>query len=152
MRVTFVAAARVAILGVLLAVVSLPLAGAESRGYKVIAHPSNPATSLPREQVARYFLKKLTSWPSGAAVMPVDLAKDSPARASFSEGVLEKSVAEVTAYWQQQIFSGRGVPPPEKRTDAEVVAFVESTPGAIGYVSEAAAVGGAKVIRIVDAE
>jgi ABC-type phosphate transport system substrate-binding protein len=121
-----------------------------AEGYRVIVHSSNPATTLPREQVVRYLLKKATTWPSGLAVAPVDRDKDSATRAAFSRGVLHKSVAEVAAYWQQQIFSGRAVPPPEKRSDAEVVAFVTGNEGAIGYVSEGAALGDAKVIRIVD--
>jgi ABC-type phosphate transport system substrate-binding protein len=121
-----------------------------AEGYKVIVHSSNPATSLSREQVVRYFLKKATAWPSGKVVAPVDQEKDSATRAAFSQGVLHKSVAEVIAYWQQQIFSGRGVPPTEKRSDAEVVAFVEGNEGAIGYVSASAAAGDAKTIRIVE--
>jgi len=119
-------------------------------GYKVIVHPSNPDSSLSRDHLVRYFLKKSTAWPSGRAVVPVDQEKGSATRAAFSRDVLHKSVAEVTAYWQQQIFSGRAVPPPERRSDAEVVAFVEAAEGAIGYVSADAAVGDAKVVRLVD--
>jgi ABC-type phosphate transport system substrate-binding protein len=126
-----------------------PAAGAAD-GFKLIVHSSNPATTLSREQVVRYFLKKATTWPSGAAVAPVDQHKESATRDAFSRGVLRKAVSEVVAYWQQQIFSGRGVPPPEKRSDAEIVAFVTEHEGAIGYVSETAAVGDAKVVRIVD--
>jgi ABC-type phosphate transport system substrate-binding protein len=127
-----------------------PPAADAAEGFKLIVHSSNPATTLSREQVARYFLKKATTWPAGTAVAPVDQHKDSAARDAFSRGVLRKAVSEVIAYWQQQIFSGRGVPPPEKRGDAEIVAFVEQHEGGIGYVSEAAAVGNAKVVRIVD--
>jgi ABC-type phosphate transport system substrate-binding protein len=117
-------------------------------GYKVIVHPANPVSSLPREQVSRYFLKKATNWKAGGAVAPVDRDRDAAPRAAFSREVLHKSVAEVTAYWQQQFFSGRGVPPAEKRTDADVVAFVTANPGAIGYVAQSAEVGDAKVIEV----
>jgi ABC-type phosphate transport system substrate-binding protein len=127
-----------------------PQSAAAAEGYRVIVHSSNPAASLSREQVVRYLLKKATTWPSGTAVAPVDQHKESATRAAFSQAVLKKSVAEVAAYWQQQIFSGRGVPPPEKRNDAEVVAFVTANEGAIGYVSEGAAIGDAKVVRVVD--
>jgi ABC-type phosphate transport system substrate-binding protein len=127
-----------------------PAPAAAAEGYKVIVHPSNPANSLSREQVMQYLLKKALTWPSGTSVAAVDLHKQSTTRGSFSREVLQKSVAAVTAYWQQQIFSGRAVPPPEKLDDAAVVAFVEANDGAIGYVSAAADVGNAKVVRLLD--
>ena len=37
-------------------------------------------------------------------------------------------------YWQQRIFSGRDVPPPEFELDREVVEYVLKHAGAIGYV------------------
>jgi ABC-type phosphate transport system substrate-binding protein len=138
-------------LGALLtATLGAPEASWAAGGYKVIVHASNPATSLSREQVMRYLLKKAPVWPSGRAVEAVDLLKESATREAFSREVLQRSVDAVSAYWRQQIFSGRAVPPPEKRTDAEAVAFVEGNEGAIGYVSEGADVGDAKVVRIVD--
>ena len=65
--------------------------------------------------------------------------------------MLHKSVSAVKSYWQQQIFSGRGVPPTERSTDSEVLAYVRSNPNAIGYVSSAAALGGSvKVVTVRD--
>jgi ABC-type phosphate transport system substrate-binding protein len=130
--------------------VGAPARAAAAEGYKVIVHPRVGVSTVSREQAARFFLKKETSWSGDKGVVPVDLGKDSPTRAAFSEAVLHRSVAEVTAYWQQQIYSGRSVPPVEMRTDAEVVAFVESNEGAIGYVSDGASTGDAKVVRVVE--
>ena len=48
------------------------------------------------------------------------------------------------------IFSGKGIPPPEKASDAEIVTFVRDTPGAIGYVAPGADLSGVKVVAIVD--
>ncbi len=134
--------------GVLLGGSVFPATG--TKGYQVIVHSSNPASSLPREQIARYFLKKATAWPSGKPVVAVDQLKESAAREAFSPDVLKKPVAAVTAYWQQQIFSGRAVPPVEKASDAAVLAFVESNEGAIGYLSANADTGTAKVVHVVD--
>jgi hypothetical protein len=141
------------ILALVVAMLSLhalpaPIVAAEK--YKLIVNSANPVTSLSRDEAARYFLKKSPAWPAGTGVAAVDLQKQSPTRGVFSRDVLHKSVEAVTAYWQQQIFSGRAVPPPEQRGDAEVVAFVESHRGAIGYVAESAEVGEAKVVRLVD--
>jgi ABC-type phosphate transport system substrate-binding protein len=106
-----------------------------SRGFLVIVHPSNQQTSITREQLMQAFFKRSTRWKTGEPIRPVDLRPDSPARYAFSDQVLKRSVASVRTYWQQRIFSGRELPPPELENDAEVLQFVQLSPGSIGYVS-----------------
>ena len=55
-------------------------------------------------------------------------------RKSFSSDVLQQGLVEVQVYWQRKMASGV-TPPPVKTSDEEIVSFVASTPGAIGYVS-----------------
>ncbi|MDF1503666.1 hypothetical protein [Roseisolibacter sp. H3M3-2] len=107
-------------------------------GYVVVVHASNPTPAMPREQVAKLFLRKATRWPSGAPALPVDLRGGEPAREAFTREVLGKSVPSVKAYWQARIFSGYDVPPPEQPSEAQAVAFVRANPGAVGYVSGSA--------------
>ena len=116
--------------------------------FKVIAHPGTGVASLTRDEVSRLFMKKTKKWPNGQAVQPVDLDSDSATRASFTTAVHRRSVSAIEAYWQKQIFSGRSLPPVVHKTDADVIAFVKSTPGAIGYVSASAATGGVSVVSI----
>lgn len=138
----------VAILGVFLLSVS---AFADAPAYRVIVHPSNQVASLTRDQIADAFLKKITRWPSGEAIRPVDLhggTGGAGVRQQFARDVLRRSLAAVRSYWQQLIFSGRNIPPPELDSDAAVVAYVLRYPGAIGYVSGAADIADAKVITV----
>ena len=70
-------------------------------------------------------------------------------RQSFSQAVLGKAPAAVRSYFQQLLFSGRGVPPVEKGSDADVLAFVRANPGGVGYVSAATPTGdGVKVLKL----
>ena len=103
--------------------------------FLVVVNDQNTVSALSRNVVSRYFLKKVSRWESGAVALPVDLPPDSPVRDAFSRQVLSKSVSSIKAYWQQQIFSGRDVPPPEKADDAAVLEFVQSNVAAIAYVS-----------------
>lgn len=123
-------------------------AGAQSApaAYKVIVHASNPVTALSKAQVTQFFLKTKKNWEDGQQVLPVDLSASSPVRAAFSKEILGKSVAAVKSHWQQQIFSGRDVPPPEQVNDALVVAYVATNPGAIGYVAAGVTTAGAKTV------
>jgi ABC-type phosphate transport system substrate-binding protein len=122
--------------------------GLGAGGFKVVVHPSNPATSISRDELAQIFLKKSTSWPGGKRAVPVDQTEGSTARIAFSRAVLQKSVSEVKAYWQQQIFSGRSVPPVEKTSDGQVLSFVVGNELAVGYVADGVDTGSAKVLRV----
>ena len=114
---------------------------AQAQGYVVVVHAANPTASVTRAEASSLFLKKAAKWPHGAAAQPVDQQKASAVRDAFSRAVLGKPTAAVVAYWQQQIFSGRDVPPAEKGSDADVLAFVRANPGAIAYVSAGADLG-----------
>ena len=123
-------------------------ATAAAGGYQVVVNPSNPAAAVPAAQLSRMFLKKLPKWDHGVAVVPVDQPAEAAVRAEFSKAVHGKAVAAVAAYWQQQIFAGRDVPPAEKAGDEAVLAFVRANPGAVGYVSAAASTSGVKVLEV----
>ena len=123
-------------------------AGAASPpAYVVIVHPTNPTTNVSRRFLADAFLKKTTRWDNGETIRPVDQAPDTSVRRRFSDEVLKRSVAAVRNYWQQIIFAGRGVPPPELNGDEEVIKYVTEHDGAVGYVS-GSNTGGAKVIAV----
>ncbi len=143
-----------AFLAVVLLVNLLTPTGLEARddgpSFLVIAHPQVEQTTLERRVVADMFLKKQTRWDDGSSIQPVDLQSGSTVREKFSQEVLRRSVAAVRSYWQQRIFSGRGVPPPEVRSDEEARRFVATHPGSIGYVSYNAEVKGVKIIKVRD--
>lgn len=120
----------------------------EARSYVVIVNPGNPASSFDRSFLADAFLKKVTSWPGGEVIHPVDLPARSRVRHGFTRDVLHRSISEVKGYWQQRIFSGRDVPPPELDDDAAVIAYVMRHPGAVGYVSTETKLSGPKVISV----
>jgi ABC-type phosphate transport system substrate-binding protein len=116
--------------------------------FQVIVHPQNPTNSVDRKFLADVFLKKRTRWPHDEVVKPVDASSRSAVRGRFSQDVLKRSVAAVRRYWQQIVFSGRGVPPPELDSDEAIVSYVLKNRGAIGYVSGNAELGKAKVVQV----
>ena len=125
---------------------SAPAAGDAAPGFIVVAHPGAPAVD--QKFVADAFLKKITRWPSGEPIRAVDLRFDAPVRASFSDLVLRRSVFAVRSYWQQRIFTGRGVPPPELDSDEAVLRHVRAHPGAVGYVSASAQISAVQVLTL----
>ena len=111
-----------------------PRPAAAAADFVVVVNAANSQAALPAAEVSNMFLQKTHQWQSGERVRPVDLPEASPARESFSKAVHGRSTAAVKAYWQKMIFSGIDLPPPEKRSAAEVLAYVHDHPGGIGYV------------------
>ena len=132
----------------LLVLLHVPAAAQRSAAFQVVVNTSNSVTELRQDVLSNYFLKKITRWADGTTIHPADLPAGSAVREAFSRAVHGKSVASIAAYWQQQIFSGRGVPPPEKSNDAEVAAFVRADPGAIGYIAAGPIPPGLKPVQV----
>jgi ABC-type phosphate transport system substrate-binding protein len=117
-------------------------------GFQIIVNPANPTTSVERRFLMDVFLKKVTRWPHDELIRPADLDAGSPVRRRFSDQILRRSVAAVKSYWQQLVFSGRDVPPPELDSDWQMVRYVLKYPGAIGYISPGANLDGVKILTV----
>lgn len=116
--------------------------------FQLVANNSVPATSLTKSAVSAIFMKKTMKWEDGTPIVAADQNDKSPVRDAFTTFVHGKSVAAIKSFWQQQIFSGRDVPPVEQPGDAQVLAFVRSTPGAVGYIGAKTPATGVKVIEV----
>jgi ABC-type phosphate transport system substrate-binding protein len=126
----------------LLALLVAAPAAARAQGYVVVVNAAGPA-AMSKSDLANVFLKKSTK------LAPVDQGKSAAVRDAFSKAVLGRPASAVATYWQQQIFAGKDVPPPERGDDAAVLAHVKSTPNGVGYVSAGAALGdGVKALAV----
>ena len=126
-------------------VLASPMAAQE---FKVIVNAANPISEISASALSKIFLKETPGFPGGGNATPVDQGKSSPVRAAFSKRVVGRPVGAIETYWQQQIFSGKEIPPAAKSSDDDIIAFVKSTPGAIGYVSAGASTAGVKVVEL----
>jgi hypothetical protein len=88
-----------------------------------------------KKLVSDIFLKKVTFWDDKQMIYPVDLSDHLPLRKQFSEEIHNRPLSAVKNYWQQMIFSGRGVPPLELPSEAAVIDYVLKHTNAIGYIS-----------------
>jgi ABC-type phosphate transport system substrate-binding protein len=119
-----------------------------AQSFKMIVNQSNKLTALTANEVSDFFLMKKNKWSDNTKVIPVDLGSHSDVRESFSKRVHKKSIGQVRAYWQQSVFSGKATPPREMKSDQDVIDFVKSNIGAIGYISASTSTEGVRVISI----
>jgi ABC-type phosphate transport system substrate-binding protein len=121
-------------------------AAAANADVVVIVNPKNPAANMTAEQVAAIFLGNSTTFPDGGAVALADQPEAAGIRGDFYQKATGRSVAQVKATWARLTFSGKGAPPKELKSDADVKAFVAGDPKAIGYVDSSAVDGSVKAV------
>jgi ABC-type phosphate transport system substrate-binding protein len=138
------------ILNALVAVTLLAAPGVSTAaGFKLIVNADQRSEKLTKDDASRIFLKKMTRWSDGTEIRVVQPKGDTGVRAAFDNAVHDRSPAAIRTYWAQMVFSGRDVPPVEKANDEAIVDFVKQNRGAIGVVSEGAALpGGVKAIDL----
>jgi ABC-type phosphate transport system substrate-binding protein len=109
---------------------------AATAGADVVAIVSSRSTitALSKAQAADIFFGKVSRFPDGTAVVPIDLAEGSAERNDFYQTLVGKSPAQVKAFWSKIIFTGRGQPPKTVASGAEMKKRVAADPGAIGYI------------------
>jgi ABC-type phosphate transport system substrate-binding protein len=122
---------------------------ASAQEFQVVVNAGNSVSSISTDDLSKIFLKKSTKWAGGASAVAVDLKAGDATREAFSQTVHGRGASAIASYWQQQIFAGKDVPPEEKGSAADVIAFVAANPGAVGYVPAGTDLGsGVKVITV----
>lgn len=134
----------------LTAAVALLLATpARAEGILVIANPSVAvAAPLTQTQIAAIYLLRLTIWPDGSHIIPVNREVASRIRAAFTASVLHEDNASLAIYWNQMHFMGK-LPPVVQESEPAMLAFIRAVPGSIGYISDATAPLGVQVLAHV---
>ncbi|CAK0747885.1 conserved hypothetical protein [Gammaproteobacteria bacterium] len=100
----------------------------------VIIHPGSGIDKLNREDVINIFLGRFRQLPSGISAQPIDLPADQPEKANFYHLLVNKELSDINSYWARLQFSGRIVPPRQARSTEDLLNFISSTPGAVGYL------------------
>ena len=116
----------------------------------VVVGAKSAVTAMTQDQVASVFLGKTAQLPDGSVAKPADLPDSNPTRELFYGKSAGKSAAQVKAAWSRLTFSGKGTPPKELPSAAEVKAFVAGTPGGIGYIEKSAVDASVTVVLSVD--
>lgn len=116
----------------------------------VVVGAKSSISSLNAEQVSALYLGKTDKLPSGDMALPLDQAAGSTVRGNFYEKVTGKSEAQVKSAWSRLVFSGKGTPPKEVASSADVKKLVSTNPNTIGYIEKSAVDSSVKVIFSVD--
>lgn len=103
----------------------------------LIVHPSNTVEQLSQREIVDLYMGRTQHFAGGSLVLRLDLPPDSPARKEFYQTLVNRSVAQVNAYWARLLFTGRASPPQVVDDSAAVLEAVRSNANAIGYLDSA---------------
>jgi len=83
---------------------------------------------------------------AGQAVTVVNAPVGTPLRTRFLALVLQQDDEQYRAYWTVRRHVGKGAPPRELASSAEVIAYVMANPGAVGYIDASELRNGMNVV------
>lgn len=123
------------------------LMASSSYAQLVIVINKENSNTLSKKDVSRIFLGKEKKFADGSETIPINQANGSSARDTFNQEVLGRSSSQVAAYWSRLVFTGKGIPPKEVDSSADVITLVEKNKSAIGYVDKADVTDTVKIVN-----
>lgn len=120
------------VLSLALAATALDLRAAE--GVVVIGHSSIKRLDAPT--LARIYTGRVIEV-DGVPVTAINANAGSDVRIRFLQLFLNQDEDKYIAYWTVRRYIGKGASPREMSKSSDVIRFVTSTPGAIGYIDAA---------------
>jgi len=115
---------------------------------KIVANPSVKADSISASELRSVFLGERDALSDGSHVEPV-FERAGAVHATFLREFLKESNESLQSRYGALVFTGKVAMPKSFNSDAEVLAHVAKTRGAIGYVDASASSEGVKALEVV---
>ena len=113
----------------------------------LIGNRSVPVSELSGDDVQNIYLGKKKVWDNGMKVMFATLS-DGEVSGQFLKEYVKKNANTFNTYWKKQVFTGGGKPPVSFDKEKDLVDYVSTTKGAVGYVSSQSVSDNVKIILI----
>ncbi len=99
----------------------------------VIVHPSVKQSEIRRNTLRAIFGMRMRVWSDDTPIKVFVLPDGDANHAHFCKDVLQVFPHQLRRAWDRGVYSGTGQAPTQVASEAELVALVSETPGAIGY-------------------
>ena len=100
----------------------------------VVVNKDNDISELSQKEIIDIYMGRKQSFPNGKPALPLDQAAQSMIREDFYLNLVNKSPAQINAYWARLLFTGRASPPRIIQEASVVLDAIEQNPSAIGYI------------------
>ena len=119
---------------IVLGIFPVSLFAASQEEIVIIVSSNHQVSRVTDVDLKLFYLGEKKEWEDGKPVTPVDLDETDPLREKFDNSFLKKTLSSLKHYWIQQVFTGRGVPPLEFKTEQLAKEYIAAHPGSIGYI------------------
>ncbi|MGH8020002.1 MAG: hypothetical protein ACREIA_17330 [Opitutaceae bacterium] len=113
----------------------------------VVTNSGIESEGLNSSTIKAVFKGKKVSWKNNTPVV-LAVLKEGPVHEEFLKTAFDISPSAFSNHWRLTAMSGGGIAPKTFASEAELLQFVSSTPGAIGYVDEASANDSVKKVAL----
>lgn len=115
---------------------------------EIIANADLGVSRLSLSSARAIFGMRQARWPNGAQIRVFVLPDAHPVHAALCKERLNIYPYQLRQSWDRLVYSGMAQAPQEVATEAELVAKVAATPGAIGYASKYKSNSSIKVLYV----
>lgn len=99
----------------------------------IITNSQNGNETISKSELINIFMGRYRQFANGLPAKPID---NLAYKQAFYQALVNKSPAEINAYWARLIFSGRTHPPINATDSNETLALLMKEPYAISYVQQ----------------
>lgn len=121
---------------------------ANSQQIKIVGNAEGTPAQLDSKELRSIFKAQKQWWDNDTKISIVLLKSSVPISETIAEKVFAMTKNEVKTYWIQIVFRGKAATPKHFDSEDAVIAYIESTPGAIGVVSADTNAGSLKIIEV----
>lgn len=112
----------------------------------VVVNKNNPVEELTKSEVIDIFMGKYIAYPNGNSASPLELEDPHEIKKVFYQRLIGRSLASVNSYWARLKFTGHARKAETLASEDEVIAVINSTNSAIGYISTSKLTSDLKVV------
>ena len=112
----------------------------------LVTSPQSGIERLTQDDVINIYLGRYRRLPSGIVAEPIDQPTDSDQRARFYRRLVNKSLAEINAYWARLVFSGKTRPPQVVDSVDNALRLVVAQPGVLAYIERTQVDGRVRIV------
>lgn len=99
----------------------------------VVVNTENPTDTLSIDYLLDIYTLNKKSWANGESIVVVDLKGELSSKKEFLDN-LELNSRTLTKIRLKKLFTGKAKPPKSLNSDSEIIEYVASNPGSVGYV------------------
>jgi ABC-type phosphate transport system substrate-binding protein len=107
---------------------------AQAASTEVVISPDQARTTVDRGMLRAIFTTRLRQWPDGTPIRIFIMPDDSALHDQFCREQLGMYPYVLRELWDRLLYTGTGLTPTVVRSESEMRARVQATPGAIGYL------------------